>query len=199
MRWATPCALLHHDRGDSWGGPLRRQCFWGSAWRKWGKHLGGLRWGNSRWQGPKVGLCPAWRGAALRSWRKEAGGHQGGLRLEGHNRGQVIQVQWGLWPRESCWKVLSEAVAWSPISVANEPQEGEWEWTDELGDTRGNWRGLLCMVCNAHILSELDSNDQSLKLPWHFTVYLELCWHGRASGSRSKYKWVRQQATCFLP
>ena len=159
----------------------------------------GLRWGNSRWQGPKVGLCPAWWGAALRSWRKEAGGHQGGLRLEGHNRGQVIQVQWGLWPRESCWKVLSEAVAWSPISVANEPQEGEWEWTDELGDTRDNWRGLLCMVCNAHILSELDSNDQSLKLPWHFTVYLELCWHGRASGSRSKYKWVRQQATCFLP
>ena len=55
------------------------------------------------------------------------------------------------------------------------------------------------MVCNAHILSELGSNDQSLKLPWHFTVYLELCWHGQASGSHSKYKRIRQQATCFLP
>ena len=109
----------------------------------------GLRWGNSRWQGPKVGLCPAWWGAALRSWRKEAGGHQGGMRLEGHNRGQVIPVQWGLWPRESCWKVLSEAVAWSPISVENEPQEGGGSGRMSL-ETHVTTGGFCCLWSVMH-------------------------------------------------
>ena len=178
----NPCVRCCIMTGGQLGRPpentvLLRKCLEEVREAPWG-----LRWGSSRWQGPEVGLCPAWwgerkLGAARKGWGRRGMTGAGLLRFsEDCEPGRV----------GGCWKVLSGAVAWSPISVENEPQEGGWKQRDELGDTGDNQQSLsgkrvavymLFMVCNVHILSELGSNDQRLKLPRHFTVYLGLGWH----------------------